>query len=560
MTTGSGLATPQFTGKTGYCVASLTAIAIIYFLGLITLLHHPSMIAPEPALHLEAAKLIAAGKVPYRDFFCLSSPLLLYGSLIPLLLAQVLHCAPSFIFNVIAWLACLASTLACAKILLPRTHHREWHCFPPFLLGLTLTNVILLFQLGLSEHIFIILIMPYLLIRWLRCNGYSISKREAVVSGFFGGIAISMNYLFTVCLIAVESLWLSTRLKLRSLIAPEVGVCLITILVYDLFLVLSPDPFTGAYLATAAPLFASTTDFYDMSMYGFGSVPDRRDIFYAGSAAMLFALPALRRSTLSLMLIVLFWASFWLYLNQPTGMTHTAIPMIASATLLWAVNMGTVGAAIHRLKIWRGLQNKVYRARVSAGLIYSSTVLFSIGTIVILNFLQVRISGSLPLITDDTPGERPIPADCASWVAKYSEKGDEVLFLTDDLLPAYPLLLQMDRKPSGYFLETTFLPLLDPEHQLKQDPKQNRLLSEKFYNRLKEDLMSHRPKMIFLHDGAMHDLLARNKVMGTIEKFYRYKGGAQLKKFNDSNLEPLEYHGNQYNLTVYVPKDTAKLK
>ncbi|MFA6213103.1 MAG: hypothetical protein WC714_26950 [Candidatus Obscuribacterales bacterium] len=557
MTTGSGLATPQFTGKTGYCVASLTAIATIYFLGLLTLLHHPSMIAPEPALHLEAAKLIAAGKVPYRDFFCLSSPLLLYGSLIPLLLAQVLHCAPSFIFNVIAWLACLASTLACAKILLPRTHHREWHCFPPFLLGLTLTNVILLFQLGLSEHIFIILIMPYLLIRWLRCNGYSISKREAIVSGVFGGIAIALNYLFAVFLIVLEGLWLSTSLNVRSLIAPEVGAGLITVLAYDLFLILSPDPFTAAYLATAAPLFASTTDFYDMCMYGFGSVPDRRDIFYAGSAAVLLAL-LFRRSSMSLMLIVMFWAGFWFYLDQPSGMTHTAIPMIATATLLWMVNLGTVGAALHRLKIWRGQRRQLTRVRANFGLLYSSIALFLIGSIVVLNVLQLRINGTLPTITDDTPGERPIPADSASWVAKYSEKGDEILFLTDDLLPAYPLLLQMDRKPSGYCLEASFMPLLNPEHQLKQDPKKNSLLAEKFYSRINEDIENHKPKMIFVHDGAMHDLLASHKITNTIEKYYVYKGGARLKKFEDTNLEPLEYHGNQYNLTVYTPRDTTK--
>lgn len=558
MTTGSGLAATQFTGKTGYCVASLTVIAVTYFLVLVTLLHHPSMIAPEPALHIEAAKLIAAGKVPYRDFFCLSSPLLLYGSLIPLLLAQALHCAPSFMFNIIAWLACTASTLACAKILLPRTHHREWHSFPPFLLGLTLTNVILLFQLGLSEHIFIILIMPYLLIRWLRCNGYSVARREALVSGVFGGAAVALNYLFAVFLIVLEGLWLATTLKVHSLIAPEVSACLITLVTYNLFLILSPDPFTAAYIATAAPLFASTTDFYDMTMYGFGSVPDRRDIFYAGSAAILFALPTLRRSSLSLMLIVMFLAGFWFYLDQPSGMTHTAIPMIAIATMLWSVNLGTVGAALHRLKIWRGLPKQRIRLRANFGFLYSAIVLFLIGSIVVLNVLQLRITGTLPLITDDTPGERPIPADSASWVAKYSEKGDEILFLTDDLLPAYPLLLQMDRKPSGYFLEASFMPLLDPEHQLKQDPKKNSLLAEKFYSRIKEDIENHKPKMIFLHDGAMHDLLARHEVISAIEKYYVYKGGARLKKFEDTNLEPLEYHGNQYNLTVYTPKDTTK--
>ncbi len=554
MTTSPGLARQTLTSRAGYCQVTLAVVAIVFFLVLLLLLRHPSMIAPEAALNLEAAKLIAAGKVPYVDFLCLVSPILLYGSLVPLLTAQVLNIAPSLVMNLTIWLIALGSTIASAKILLPRRHHREWHIFPPFIIALALANVLMLFQLGQSEQLFMLLLIPYLLVRWLRWNGYEISKTEAIASGIFAGIGVSLCQSYIVFLVLLESLWLGTTLKIGPLVGPEARTCLITMLAYGLFMLLSPEPFTAAYLSTVAPIFTSTSDYYDMAMYGLGSVPERRDIFYAGIAAILFAIPKNNRSSLSLTLILLFFVSFWFYLNQPTGLSHTAIPMIFSATLLWAVNLGVFSATIHRLRILKS------KRRTLAWLNFS--LLCSFGAILItltgafLKHQTSKIDAALPTITDKTPGENVVPADCASWVAKYSVKGDQLLFLTDDLLPGYPLILQMSRKPSGYFLESTFLPYLDHAQHPSENERQYSLLSEKLYNRLKENIAEQKAKMIFVQDATIRDLLVKNEVMPTLEKYYEWKGGARLKKIDDDDQEPLEYHGVQYGLAVFVPRKT----
>jgi hypothetical protein len=50
----------------------------------------------------------------------------------------------------------------------------------------------------------------------------------------------------------------------------------------------------------------------------------------------------------------------------------------------------------------------------------------------------------------------------------------------------------------------------------------------------------------------MQDLLEKNEIMSTLKKYYVWKGGAQLKKNANENSEPLEYHGAQYNLAVFV--------
>ncbi len=513
------------------------------------------MIAPEAALNLEAAKLIAAGKVPYVDFLCLVSPLLLYGSLIPLLIAQVLNIAPSLVMNLLAWLIAAASTLACAKILLPRRHHREWHTFPPFIIALTLANVLMLFQLGESEHLFILLLMPYLLVRWLRWNGYEISKKEAIYCGIFAGIGFSLCELYVVFLLFLEALWLCTKIKIDPFFALEARACLMTMLAYGLFMVMAPTPFTAAYLSIITPIFTAIPDYFDMAIYGTGSVPERRDIFYAGIAAILFAIPQNNRSSLSLVLILLFLTGIWSYLYQPTGLTHTAIPMIFSATLLWSINLGVLSATIHRIKLFK--RNRALLVKINFALLCTFSAALILLTGAFIKHQSSLFAEAMPTITDKTPGENEIPADCASWVAKYSAKGDELMFLTDDILPGYPLILQMERKPSGYLIESTCLPYIDHAQHPGENLGKYIRLSEKLYSRLKQDISEQKAKMIFVQDSSIHDLLAKNDVMPTLDKYYLWKGGARLKKIANDDKEPLEYHGVQYNLSVYVPRKKA---
>ena len=545
MTTSPGEAKPKPIGRTGLSLVSLAVVGLIFFNILLMLLHHPSMVAPEAALSIEAAKLVVSGKVPYIDFICLISPILLYGSVLPLSLAQVLNFAPSLAINLLNLLLAFASTIFCANILLPKKHHREWQIFPHLLMALAVANALMLFQLGQSEQLFMLLFMPYVLVRWLRWNGYSITKKEAITSGIAAAIGLSFGQQFIVFPLFLETLWLCSYIKLDPLIALEVRLCLITTVVYGLFLIMCTEPFTGAYLSTIWPIFGTTSDYYDMAMYGIGSMPERRDIFYAGIAAIIFAIPKSNRSNLSLTLILMFLTGFWFYLNQPTGLSHTAIPMIFSATLLWGVNFGITGQ-----KLSAFCKNKFDFVLLCT----FSVIVFAV-TWLFLAHQQNFIAATFPTITDDTPGERPIPADCASWLAKYSEKGDQVMFLTDDQLPGHPLLLQMNRKPSGYFLDSSFLPWLD--HAVHPGPNENQYkrLTEQFYKRLKEDIINQKPKMIFLQEGTMHDLMNKNEVMPTIDKNYVWKGAARLKKINDSNMEPLEYHGVLYNVGVFVPKE-----
>ena len=286
-------------------------------------------------------------------------------------------------------------------------------------------------------------------------------------------------------------------------------------------------------------------------MYGVTSVPNRRDVFYAAIVAMLFMLPLRRHSTLALPLVVMFWSGFWLYCTQPLGFTLYAIPMIFATTLLWGVNAGIATAIVHQLKFFK--RRPLTWTAASPYITCACAVIVLLLAGAYLKDQANKIVEAMPTITDDSPGERPEVADCPSWIAAYSAKDDQILFLTDNILPGHPLMLQTERRPGGYLLETGFLFALDRAHN---DFPQNKLinqLTDFMWSRIKQDIVSQRSKMVFVQSETIYNLLKKYKLLDTLNAYYEYKGGARLKR-REENTEPLEYSGFKYEMKVYLPR------
>lgn len=547
-----------------YSLVSLALVVILFALVFGIICAHPLMIAPEVALNLEAAKLIATGKNPYVDFFCLSSPLILYGSLVPLFVAQTLGVPPSLVANLLAWSLSLVSVLSCAAILLPRWHHREWHYFPLFIVALALANVLMLFQLGQREHLVMLVAVPYFLIRWLRWNGHKVSKKEAILSGVFAGFGFCLWDAFLLMAASLDGFWLLSLRKIRPLLALEVraGICAASIcLLSALFL---PEAARTNYLSLVYPMLSLGYQCHDWSIYGSGSVPERRDIFYVAIAAILFVLPFRRRTSLAAPLVVMFLVGFGLYLSQLKGLSHSAIPMIFASTLLLSIDLAIVGVIARRILRIGGTITLIA---------YAVSVLLLAGAF--LKQQESKIGRGLPLVAEVIPeeiarqkselassslagqssagdsGETTEPASCAAWLAKYSRENDEVLFLTDSLVAGYPLMLQMNRQPSGYLLQSDCLVELEACERESLQPKTFQSYAENLYPRLERDIASQRAKMIFVQDVTMDDLLKKHNVAETLHKYYELRGHARLK---GANAEPVEHTGFNYNIGVFLPR------
>lgn len=589
MTADQAAAKIPLDNKAKYSLVSLALVVILFALVFGVICSNPLMIAPGVALNLEAAKLILLGKVPYSDFFCLSSPLLLYASVVLLSVGQVLGLPPSLASNLMVWCLALVSVLSCAAILLPRRHHREWHYFPSFVVAYALANVLMLFQIGQGEHLVMLAFTPYFLVRWLRWNGQTVSRREAIVSGAFAAFAVCLWHGFLVIAASLEVFWLLSLRRFRPLLALEVRACICTVSILLLAALALPEAARSEYISLVFPLLSLGYQCHDWSIYGINSVPERRDIFYTAIAAILFALPFRRRTSLAAPLIVIFLVGFALYLSQLKGLSQSTIPMIFATTLLLSLDICIMGSIVRLVsrdfcscRLSRNICLHHRRVLSSTGqgrqiLIFGSLLLsfYAISILVLAGAFikqqESKIDRALPVVAEVIPEEiaRPKselapsslagqrsaetsePASCAAWLAKYSRESDEVMFLTDSLVPGYPLMLQMKRQPTGYLLQSDCLIELEACERESLQPKMLEAYAEKLYSRLDGDIAGQRAKIIFVQDVTIGDLLKKHKVAATLLKHYELKGHARLKAANE---EPLEHTGFNYNIGVFLPR------
>ena len=525
--------------KAKYSLVSMALVVILFALVFGVIYSNPLMIAPGVALNLEAAKLIALGKVPYLDFFCLSSPLLLYASIVPLAFGKAFGIPPSLASNLIAWSLALVSVLSSAAILLPRRHHREWHYFPALVVAYALANILMLFQLGQGEHLVILALTPYFLVRWLRWNGHAVSRREAIVSGLFAAFGACLWHGFLFIATSLEVFWLLSMRRLRPLLALEVRACICTVSILLLAALSLPDAARNEYVSLVFPMLSLGYQCHDWSIYGINSVPERRDIFYTAIAAILFVLPFRRRTSLAAPLAVLFLVGFALYLSQLKGLSQSAIPMIFATTLVLSLDIGIMGSIVRLVsrdfcscRLSRNIC--LHHRRVFSGKgqgrqipIFGNLLLsfYAVGILVLAGALikqqESKIARALPLVGEagregGLGAGLEEPASCAAWLAKYSHENDEVLFLTDSLVPGYPLMLQMKRKPTGYLLQSDCLVELEACERESLQPKVFETYAGKLYTRLDGDIASQRAKMIFVQDVTIGDLLKKHKVAATL--------------------------------------------
>lgn len=242
------------------------------------------------AMYLDCGRLILAGKVPYVDFFDLNPPFVMYLSVIPASLAAFSKLDVKVVCSSLVLL--VAAVSFCFSFLLLSTHNLRRYRLP-FLVGFALFNILLGNSFAERDHIFLLLIIPFLLLRLrhydlgrhggrpdaqaedktpkgaptskdpvLTCGGAADllagpPARLAIglIAGLAAGLAICIKPQCIILPLLVEiALVLGRGLeangqtgKLRSVKTPEVAALLLVPALYGLCLMALP-PASSAYL------------------------------------------------------------------------------------------------------------------------------------------------------------------------------------------------------------------------------------------------------------------------------------------------------------------------
>ena len=244
-------------------------------LGVAALLLLVSRVLADPLLvnHDCGALLFAGGwllegKRPFLDYYLLNPPLIDYLQVVPTLLSRVARIPVPFAFNLIVlatvglswWLirrllrgsglvtASTAAAVALAPLLVSHT---------------TYTQLWANFDFGQREHFFILLALPYVVLRWLRWEDRPVPLALALAVGFGAGLFGSLKPHFLAVLLAPEAVWLARHRQPRRLLTGETIAAAAFVLLYAAHFAFLPGPMREAFFHRWVPMIWSGYGAYD---------------------------------------------------------------------------------------------------------------------------------------------------------------------------------------------------------------------------------------------------------------------------------------------------------
>jgi hypothetical protein len=452
-------------------------------------LSDPLLVNHDCGALLFAGGWLLEGKIPFLDYYLLNPPLIDYLQVVPNLLARVTRLPVPFAFNLIVlatvglswWLirrllrgsslvtATTASTVAVAPLLLSLTTH---------------TQLWVNFDFGQREHFFILLALPYVVVRWLRWEGRPVPTPLALAVGLGAGLFGSLKPHFLGVLLAPEAVWLARHRRPRGLFTRETVAAAAVVLLYAAHFAFLPAAMREAFFHRWVPMIRSGYGAYDASLDSLLS--DQRLVLSLAAAALPLLLRRAQPSEawrLAVPLSFMTIGGALVFLAQHKGWSYHAVPATGAATALGLLLLADVGDFGRRLRV----------ASV-APLLAGAALALSLGLCL--------IAGSL-LVAEGVHARLASPYHQA--IAALSDPGDAVLFIDTNVVPQHPTLIQLGRRPaSRYYGNVPTLPMLYrgvggtdgpfPYRTEATMPAEERTLLRE----LGEDVQHYAPRLIFI--------------------------------------------------------------
>lgn len=452
---------------------------------LVQILYDPFRVSHDCAYLLEGAAKLLEGKTLYVDFVDSNPPMILYLNLIPAAVARLLGTNAILPFSMSVFGLVAVSTWGVRRLArrLPEARGGDAD-----LLALAwIAGAFLVWQnhdFGQREHLFILLYFPFFLMRAVRWEGGDVPRALAIVLGIAAAIGVSLKPHFAVVAVAPELYWLATRRSPRNLVAPEVLAGMGTAVAYAAHFLLLPEAARTEFFGRLVPLHLAVYHVYQNPL----DVVFGRDfpLFAVKVDVAAFAITAsvvpflLRRPAPSGLarvarpLALVTAACFGVYLYQQTGWRYHALPTFVGGLCVFA-------AVAAQLRAWLEPRGTRPRLRVAAW-VAPTLVVAACG---LLAWRQVE-AGVAPV--PETPFTRV--------VSQHSVAGDSVAHVSTSLPPAYPALLQLDRRLANRY--PCNLPVSFSLGLAEVDPVAAREEKERYLRELAEDIETNAPRLVFV--------------------------------------------------------------
>ncbi len=307
---------------------------------------HPQHFVDDCALFFYCAKKMLLGQRPYLDFIEHNPPLIYYLNLFPAFLQLSAHIPAPLAFSLfILILSILSFTLS--YIILYKAQ-LQFSIHQSFLIALSILNLFVYETLGQREHLIILFIVPYLIIRSIRFENGKVNANLAMFSGIIAGLSLCIKPWYAVLLIVYDCTWSISTRQYKKLFAREAIFIIATILIYLLHFLLLPSDEINSYFGTILPLsisgyHATNTHWTNLLIVlllgvspNYSPVP-KYFVFYL-LVLIYLSLKNQRKNKIFLPCLSLLFASIFTYLWQGKWLDYHHIPIQYSYYLLTALN------------------------------------------------------------------------------------------------------------------------------------------------------------------------------------------------------------------------------
>ncbi|MBU6452171.1 MAG: hypothetical protein KGS72_10360 [Cyanobacteria bacterium REEB67] len=548
----------------------LTWLAVLLFaFGTIVRVWHSNEISANVAYEMEAAYRILQGQCPYSDFYFDQSLTVVCWRMLALMLAPLIALVSSSgsaladcFYNIkVIGLASVITTVALSLF----SFRFCWQIMDRFgrsafkpdvrsliLLAMAIANLSMGFEYGDQQHLFILLFLPYILLRWLSFEGARPTVFYKILVACLAAFGASFNPLFLLAFIAFEG---GEALARRSRTTALQLMPFIFILAsggFFLYLLYLPKAAHDALYGWILPLKLNGLSHDSYTFYGLTCTPECTTLFYIFVFVQILAFGAVKRFQfyrplatmaligycISLVLLIGFSAD-GLILNYFNAVLAT---MEGYFAIFWLT--ATYPRLFRRKKELARILLVLCVSLAACGTLFAQEV----SQRQLIKTGQVRLH---PLNYKDLQ-------DLAEGISKNSKQRDRILIINGKLRPAYPLLAQLERSSCGYFMGSDALGTLADirtarhfEEKAGTGEKTTQALEKRLYERLLVDIRNEKPELICIEQGEPDAALKLFKLQPVINKLYDVINEA---KFYTDRLGPRELVDYNYNYSIYKLK------
>jgi hypothetical protein len=473
--------TPARVSPFAVAILALTAGAVVYcaFFAGYPLNH-------DAAVMLQVGDVMLHGGVPYRDIIEITPPM-----------APAIHMAPVLISNLTDLSQPVAFHL-CVTLLLAFSCWQIWSLLglwnPAFsanrrllFLGGWLSGSLslqLALDYGQREHLFALVLLPWLLCRVLRSENIQPPLYTVVPLGIIAAPFILIKPFFLAVVIAIELVLLVRTRRLRTLVSPETGLLVGWGTAYFIYLVTLPRDARNELFGFLIPYLARHYGAYDGDFFEEENVFTYQwvvTVLAFAAAMVLRRSPHVRFHTLLFSLTVFFcFGAFW---AQGKGWLYQQIPIRMSATALLVFVL--CGQPFPAGSSWKRRLTVMMGCLIGCILLCLPPAYFLVAG----QSHRVVRTGYVEFMTNK--------------IREYTTPGDFVSFISSDVRWAYPAVIYAGVSLGSRYDLDFMIPMLYED--VKANPRQPfsyRTDSEqtdverRYLQRRAEDVARFRPKLI----------------------------------------------------------------